>query len=118
MLDRWLIWVATLICFSAVWLVIHFIHVFIDRVLPDSKFKRALLKDRKLQPATVDAQPRHALVVSASPESYIRRSLRLTWNDPSFRRGMSIFMPVIGAGLVAGLTYGLYLLLVWMRVVQ
>jgi hypothetical protein len=117
MLNRWLMWLASFACLVAVLFCIRLIHVVIGKVMPDSKFKHALLRDRRV-PDTAQTMPGQTIAVEPMRESYMRRSARLTWQDPHFRRGISIFASVLAPALVAGLAYGLYLVLAWLKIVN
>jgi hypothetical protein len=110
-------WLASFVVLVAVLSGIRLIHVVIGKVMPDSRLKRALLKDRRL-PDARPTMPGQAIAVEASRESYARRSIRLTWQDPNFRRGLSIFASVLAPALVAGLAYGLYLVLAWLKILN
>lgn len=117
MLTRWLVWLASFVGVVVALFFARLIHVAFDRLMPGSKLKRALLKDRRLADAT-PTMPGQAIAVDTSRESYVRRSARLTWQDPNFRRGLSIFASVLAPALVAGLAYGLYLVLAWLKIIN
>jgi hypothetical protein len=110
-------WLARFVGTIAALACIRLIHVGVSKAMPDSKLKRALLKERRLPGTTPETPAGQAIATEDRSMGYLRRSALLTWRDPHFRRGVSVLAAALGPALVAGLAYGLYLVLSWLKIV-
>jgi hypothetical protein len=116
MLSRIGWWLLSAALFCAVMLLIRGIHLAVAKAMPDSRFKRALLKQRG-----IDAHSEQSLAelpgrsetlgIEGQRESFFRRSVRLTRLDPASAVLRALVVWVLGSALMIGAIFGLNWLL-------
>ena len=126
MFGRIGIWVCSAVGVSVVLWLIRQLHVQIKSRLPDGKLKRLFLRDFAIGQPSVAAEPsldssawpaQQAISTNAKSPSYIRRSYEQTMRDPVFRALFYVVINVLGLPAIAGISYVVYLLLVWLGLV-
>jgi len=118
--NRVEIWLGSIATLYAVLWLIRELHIQIGRRMPDGNLKRLLLRDFYRQRTTVSPacrvepsnwEAQQGLSTDIKPKSFIRRSFEETKRDPVFRWFLIVVYGLFAPAVVAGVCYGLYLLL-------